>query len=60
MATPALFACPLARQTLVPRPTREAHSRGRATAKTCHEELAELYEERLREKRLTVSTEPTR
>jgi ATP-dependent Clp protease adapter protein ClpS len=39
---------------------REAHSRGRAIDKTCHEELAELYEERLREKRLTVSTEPTR
>jgi ATP-dependent Clp protease adaptor protein ClpS len=41
------------------RVTWEAHSKGRAVAKTCHKELAELYEERLREKGLTVSVEPT-
>ncbi len=29
-------------------------------AKTCHKELAELYEGRLRETGLTVSIEPTR
>ncbi len=40
--------------------TWEAHTKGRAVAKTCHKELAELYEERLREKGLTVSIEPTR
>jgi ATP-dependent Clp protease adaptor protein ClpS len=40
--------------------TWEAHTKGRAVAKTCHKELAELYEERLRAKGLTVSTEPTR
>jgi ATP-dependent Clp protease adaptor protein ClpS len=40
--------------------TWEAHTKGRAVAKTCHKELAELYEERLRETGLTVSTEPTR
>src|SRR3954469_15690727 len=28
----------------------EAHTKGKAVAKTCHKELAELYEERLREK----------
>lgn len=39
--------------------TWEAHTKGRAAAKTCHKELAELYEERLRAKGLTVSTEPT-
>ena len=38
----------------------EAHSKGRAVAKTCHKELAELYEERLREKGLTVGIEPAR
>jgi hypothetical protein len=37
-----------------------AYEKGRAVAKTCHRELAELYEERLRETRLTVSIEPTR
>ena len=42
------------------RVTWEAHTKGRAVAKTCHKELAELYEERLREKGLTVSTEPSR
>jgi ATP-dependent Clp protease adaptor protein ClpS len=36
----------------------EAHTKGRAVAKSCHKELAELYEERLRAKGLTVSTEP--
>ena len=38
----------------------EAHTRGRAVAKSCHKELAELYEERLREKGLTVTIEPAR
>jgi ATP-dependent Clp protease adapter protein ClpS len=36
--------------------TWEAHSRGRAVAKTCHKELAELYEKRPRAKGLTVTT----
>ena len=40
------------------RVTWEAHTRGRAVAKTCHRELAELYEEHLRAKGLTVSVEP--
>ncbi len=35
----------------------EAHSNGRAVVKSCHRELAELYEERLRQEGLTVSTE---
>ena len=39
--------------------TWEAHTRGRAVAKTCHRELAELYEERLRATGLTASAEPT-
>jgi ATP-dependent Clp protease adaptor protein ClpS len=38
----------------------EAHSKGRAVAKSCHKELAEHYEERLRAKGLTVSGEPAR
>jgi ATP-dependent Clp protease adaptor protein ClpS len=38
----------------------EAHTKGKAVAKTCHKELAELYEERLREKGLTASIEPAR
>lgn len=38
----------------------EAHSKGRAVVKSCHKELAELYEERLRRKGLTVSIEPAR
>lgn len=42
------------------RVTWAAHTKGRAVAKTCHRELAELYEERLREKGLTVSIEPSR
>ncbi len=40
------------------RVTWEAHTKGRAVAKTCHKELAEFYEERLRETGLTVSIEP--
>ena len=36
----------------------EAHTKGQATVKKCHKELAELYEEQLREKALTVSIEP--
>jgi ATP-dependent Clp protease adaptor protein ClpS len=40
--------------------TWEAHTKGRAIAKTCHKELAELYEERLREKGLTITVEPSR
>lgn len=34
--------------------------KGRAVAKTCHKELADLYEERLRVKGLAVSIEPAR
>jgi ATP-dependent Clp protease adaptor protein ClpS len=33
----------------------EAHTRGKAVVNSCHKELAELYEERLRERGLTVS-----
>ena len=40
--------------------TWEAYTKGREVAKTCHKELAELYEERLREKGLLMSIEPTR
>lgn len=36
----------------------EAHSKGRATAKRCHKEPAELYKEQLQGKGLTVSLEP--
>ena len=36
----------------------EAHARGRAVAKSCHKELAELYEERLRQEGLTATIEP--
>jgi ATP-dependent Clp protease adapter protein ClpS len=36
----------------------EAHTKGRAVAKRCHKEPAELYVERLRQKGLTVSIEP--
>ena len=36
----------------------EAHSKGQAIVKSCHKELAELYEERLRREGLTVSIEP--
>jgi ATP-dependent Clp protease adapter protein ClpS len=35
-----------------------AHTQGRSVAKSCHRELAELYEERLRAKGLTATTEP--
>jgi len=42
------------------RVTWEAHTQGRAVAKTCHKELAELYKERLQEKGLTVTIEPAR
>jgi len=34
-----------------------AHTQGRAVAKTCHRELAELYEERIKEKGLSASVE---
>ena len=36
----------------------EAHRVGRAVVKSCHKELAELYEERLETEGLTVSIEP--
>jgi ATP-dependent Clp protease adaptor protein ClpS len=36
----------------------EAHTTGKAVVKSCHKELAELYEERLLAKGLTVSIEP--
>jgi ATP-dependent Clp protease adaptor protein ClpS len=35
-----------------------AHANGQALVKSCHKELAELYQERLGEKGLTVSIEP--
>ena len=35
----------------------EAHTKGRAVARSCHEELAELYEERLRAKGLMFGAE---
>jgi ATP-dependent Clp protease adaptor protein ClpS len=38
----------------------EVYSKGQAVVKQCHEELAELYEERLLEKGLTASIEPPR
>src|SRR5215207_6538295 len=38
----------------------EAHTSGRAVVKSCHKELAELYEERLLGAGLTVSIEPAR
>jgi ATP-dependent Clp protease adaptor protein ClpS len=38
----------------------EAHSTGKAVVKSCHRELAELYEERLLGKGLTASIEPAR
>jgi ATP-dependent Clp protease adaptor protein ClpS len=37
----------------------EAHSTGQALVKSCHKELAELYEERLQAEGLTVSIEPS-
>jgi ATP-dependent Clp protease adaptor protein ClpS len=36
----------------------EAHTTGQALVKSCHKELAELYEERLQTEGLTVSIEP--
>jgi len=36
----------------------EAHTTGKALVKSCHKELAELYEERLLAKGLSVSIEP--
>ena len=36
----------------------EAHTMGKALVKSCHKELAELYEERLIAEGLTVSIEP--
>ncbi|QIN82967.1 ATP-dependent Clp protease adaptor ClpS [Rubrobacter tropicus] len=36
----------------------EAHRNGRAVVKSCHKELAELYEERLLGKGLSASIEP--
>jgi ATP-dependent Clp protease adaptor protein ClpS len=36
----------------------EAHTKGQAVAQMCHEELADLYEDRLREKGLTTSIKP--
>jgi ATP-dependent Clp protease adapter protein ClpS len=36
----------------------EAHTKGKAIVKSCHKELAELYEELLLAKGLTVSIEP--
>jgi len=47
--------------TTIKRATRimwTAHTEGRAVAKSCHKELAELYRERLRGKGLTASIEP--
>ena len=35
----------------------EAHSTGQAVVKSCHKELAELYEEQLQSEGLTVSIE---
>jgi ATP-dependent Clp protease adaptor protein ClpS len=37
----------------------EAHTTGKALVKSCHKELAELYEERLLTEGLTVSIEPS-
>jgi ATP-dependent Clp protease adaptor protein ClpS len=37
----------------------EAHSTGQAVVKSCHKELAELYQERLQGEGLTVSIEPS-
>jgi ATP-dependent Clp protease adaptor protein ClpS len=36
----------------------EAHTTGKALVKSCHKELAELYETRLQGERLSVSIEP--
>ncbi len=37
----------------------EAHTTGKALVKSCHKELAELYEEQLLAKGLSVSIEPS-
>jgi ATP-dependent Clp protease adaptor protein ClpS len=37
----------------------EAHRAGQALVKSCHKELAELYQERLQGEGLTVSIEPS-
>ncbi len=37
----------------------EAHTTGQALVKSCHKELAELYQERLGGEGLTVSIEPS-
>lgn len=37
----------------------EAHTTGQALVKSCHRELAELYEQRLQGEGLSVSIEPT-
>ena len=37
----------------------EAHTGGQALVKSCHKELAELYEERLQAEGLTVTIEPS-
>lgn len=37
----------------------EAHKNGRAVAKSCHKELAELYEQQLLAKGLSASIEPS-
>jgi ATP-dependent Clp protease adaptor protein ClpS len=37
----------------------QAHSTGQALVKSCHKELAELYEERLQAEGLTVTIEPS-
>lgn len=36
----------------------EAHTRGKAVAKRCHKELAEMYEEGLRSRGLVATIEP--
>lgn len=36
----------------------EAHTRGKAVAKRCHKELAELYEDQLRSRGLVATVEP--
>lgn len=40
--------------------TYEAHTSGKALVKSCHKELAELYQERLQAEGLTVTIEPAR
>jgi ATP-dependent Clp protease adaptor protein ClpS len=37
----------------------QAHTTGQAIVKSCHKELAELYQERLQGEGLTVSIEPS-